>query len=237
MATYVLIHGMWHGGWCWKKVRALLQAAGHEVFTPTLTGCGERSHLRSFEIDLNTHAQDIVQVLEFEDLRNVILCGHSYAATVMMAVAEQAADRLAHLVSLDEDVPQDGQAFKDIYADTYLWLRELALAQGNEWWVSAPQQWQDRRIAALDEADWKWMQSKLTAFPLKTWETPLHYKNPTAAALPRTYIACTESPDPDTSIAYGKSWASEGHFRTLATMHDAMVTQPEQLSNLLLELA
>lgn len=237
MATYVLIHGVWGGGWYWKKVKALLQAAGHEVYALTLTGCGERSHLRSFDIDLNTHVQDVVGVLEFEDLQGVILCGHSYGATVMRAAAEKVADRLAHLVILDEAIPQDGQALKDIYPDSYVYLRETAIAQGTEGWVSAPEEWQERRAAAFEEADWKWMKSKLTAFPVKTFETPIQLKNATAAALPRTFIAFTESPDADETIVFGKAWADEGQFQSMDTLHDAPVTHPEQLSSLLLELA
>lgn len=100
MATYVLVHGAWHGGWCWQRVTPLLRAAGHEVFTLTLTGLGERSHLANPEIDLNTHIQDVVNVLEYEDLRKVILVGHSYGGMVITGVTDRAAERLAHVVYL-----------------------------------------------------------------------------------------------------------------------------------------
>jgi pimeloyl-ACP methyl ester carboxylesterase len=97
-APFVLVHGAWHGGWRWKKVTPLLQAAGHEVLTPSLTGLGERAHLLGPQIDLSTHVQDITAVLEFEDLHNVVLVGHSYGGMVIAGVAEKAHARLAHLV-------------------------------------------------------------------------------------------------------------------------------------------
>ena len=113
MATYVLVHGAWHGGWCWKKVAPLLRHAGHEVFIPTLTGLGERAHLLTPEVDLTTHVQDIVGVLTYEDLQEVILVGHSYGGMVISGVAQQAALRLSHLVYLDAFVPENGRCLLD----------------------------------------------------------------------------------------------------------------------------
>jgi pimeloyl-ACP methyl ester carboxylesterase len=110
MATHVLVHGAWHGGWCWRKVTPLLRAAGHEVYTPTLTGLGERVHLGGPHIDLEMHIQDIVNVLEYGDLRDVILTGHSYGGMVITGVAERAADRLSHLIYLDAFVPSNGES-------------------------------------------------------------------------------------------------------------------------------
>src|SRR5918997_4262365 len=101
MATYVLVHGGWHGGWCWKKVTPLLQAAEHEVYTPTLTGLGERSHLLSDAVDQETHITDVVNVLEYEDLQEVILVGHSYAGMVITGVADRLPERIGHLVYFD----------------------------------------------------------------------------------------------------------------------------------------
>jgi pimeloyl-ACP methyl ester carboxylesterase len=233
MATFVLVHGMWHGGWCWKKVRVQLQAAGHQVYTPTLTGCGERSHLRSIEIDFNTHVRDIVQVLEYEELSNVVLCGHSYGVSVIMAVAGEIEYRLAQLVCLDGPVPTHGQAFKDLYPQYYAQFRESARAEGNEWWVSSPPDW---TFGIVDQPDWQWVKSKLTAFPLMTWETPIDCQN-SADFTARTYVACMENSNDDEISAARSYWLDKGWcFRALATGHDAMVTQPGQLSKLLLEL-
>src|SRR5215211_1043953 len=114
MATFVLVAGAWHGGWCWRKVTPLLRAAGHEVFAPTLTGLGERSHLAHPDVGLTTHIQDIVNLLEYEDLNDVVLVGHSYSGMVITGVAEQVPGRLAHLVYLDAFVPENGQALVDL---------------------------------------------------------------------------------------------------------------------------
>src|SRR5215471_17762390 len=113
MTTYVLVHGAWHGGWCWRKVRDALERSGAEVYTPTLTGLGERAHLASKDIGLDTHVADVLGVLEGEDLSEVVLVGHSYSGMVVTAVADRAADRVARLVYLDAVVPNDGQCLYD----------------------------------------------------------------------------------------------------------------------------
>jgi pimeloyl-ACP methyl ester carboxylesterase len=125
-ATFVLIHGAWHGGWCWKKLTPLLRAAGHEVYTPTLTGLADRAHLLSPQIGLNTHIADISALLEYEDLHNVILVGHSDGGMVITGVAEVAAQRLAHLVFLDAFVPQDGQSLFDTIPDRGAAMKTIA---------------------------------------------------------------------------------------------------------------
>src|SRR6266498_5853186 len=110
MATYVLLHAGWAGGWQWRAVAQRLRMEGHEVYTPTFTGLGERVHLASSEVGLETHIQDILGVLTYEDLHDVILVGHSYSGMVSTAVAERVPERLAHLVYVDAFVPQDGQS-------------------------------------------------------------------------------------------------------------------------------
>ncbi|MCZ7597771.1 MAG: alpha/beta hydrolase [Gammaproteobacteria bacterium] len=110
----VLVHGARHGGWCWRRVRAMLCARGHVVFTPTLTGLGERVHLRRRGDDLDLHVKDIVNVIEYEDLRDAVLCGHSYAGMVITGVADRLAERLAALVYVDAYVPDDGQSVFDL---------------------------------------------------------------------------------------------------------------------------
>ena len=114
MATFVLVHEAWHGAWCWRKITPLLRGQGHEVFTPTLTGLGERSHLANPLIGLETHIRDVVNVLTYEDLSEVILVGHSNGGTLITAVADRVSERLAHLVYLDAFVPEDGQATIDL---------------------------------------------------------------------------------------------------------------------------
>src|SRR5205823_2243207 len=117
MATFVLVHGGFHGGWCWRKVAPLLRSAGHEVYTPTLTGLGERAHLLGPGITLETHAQDVLGVLTHEELSDVILVGHSMAGTVITVVVDTAPERLAHLVYLDASVPRDGESDLDCQSE------------------------------------------------------------------------------------------------------------------------
>src|SRR5438874_13830434 len=113
MSTYVLVHGAWHGSWCWKRVRQALQAAGHDVFTPTLTGVADRSHLISRDVNLETHITDVVNLIQWEELTNVVLCGHSYGGCVISGVADRIPDRIAALVYLDAFVPENGQSLHD----------------------------------------------------------------------------------------------------------------------------
>ena len=114
MATYVLVHGGGHGGWCYAKVARLLGAAGHDVATPTFTGLGERSHLLHPGIDLDHHIRDVVAVLHYDDLRDVNLVGHSYGGMVITGVADRAPDRVGRLVYLDAATPVNGQSLVDI---------------------------------------------------------------------------------------------------------------------------
>jgi len=107
MATFVLVHGAWHGSWCWKRVRRALQARGHEVFTPTLTGVGERSHLLSRHVNLDTHIGDVVNLIRWEELSDVVLCGHSYGGCVVSGVADRVPNPIGALVYLDAFLLED----------------------------------------------------------------------------------------------------------------------------------
>jgi pimeloyl-ACP methyl ester carboxylesterase len=161
-ATFVLVHGAWHGGWCWKKVTPLLQAAGHELLTPTLTGLGERVHPLGPHVDLSTHVQDIAAVLEYEDLHNVVLVGHSYGGMVIAGAAERARGRLAHLVYLDAFLPEAGKALKD-YAP-------LPPTREDGWRVPPPGP--PSASGVTDERDVAWMTPRLGDHPHKTFTQP-----------------------------------------------------------------
>ncbi len=244
MATFLLIHGAWHGGWCWKKVTPLLREASHQVFTPTLTGLGERSHQAHPLLGLESHVHDIVNVLTYENLSEVILVGHSYAGTLITAVAECMPERIAHLVYLDAFVPQDGQSTIDLsdHLPAELW-GERARAEGCGWLIPTllPGSWDEivRDVWGVsDEADRQWMVERLSPMPLKLLADPVRLSNPAASALPRTYIRClhTDWPPFDRSAEIARNtpgWSCH----ELATGHDAMVTAPKELAGLLLELA
>lgn len=233
MAVFALVHGMWHGGWCWKKVTPLLRAAGHEVHVITLTGLGERAHLRYPDIDMNTHVQDVIGVLESEDLYGVNLVGHSLGGIMAPAVAERIPERLAHMVNLDGILPTDGKSIKEMLPDFWADVRQHAQASGDEWWSPPIPDW----TFGVMGADLEWMKSKLTAHPLKTWETPFSFTTQAARSIPRTFIHCAEGLAPEEMANREKECAQMGwQYRTLQTGHDAMITAPKELAELLLEL-
>lgn len=226
--TFVLVHGMWVGGWAWSQVAPLLRAAGHDVYTPTLTGYGERVHLRHPGITLDTHVLDITNVLRYEDLHEVILVGWSYAGMVITGVAEQAPDRLAHLVYLDAFVPQDGQSVADLIgSQATAGFEEIARTQGDGWLVPYPGPNNDNL--------------PLTDVLFNPAKQPLAVKNAQARALPHTYIYCTDKPDsePDVMAASARyAQAAAGwRYRTFSGDHNAVLTMPRELADLLLELA
>lgn len=227
MATYVICHGAWEGGWAYGDVAALLRAAGHEVYTPTYTGLGERRHLLSREIDLNTHIQDVLMVLHYEDLKDVVLVGHSYGGMVISGVAEEAAERLSRLVYLDAFVPQDGQSVADIVGPEELaTLQQAADAEGDGWRVPLSPPDVDRR----------------TAQPIGTFLTPVRITSPAAAALPRTFIYCAKKEPGEspffTQAAEMARADDRWRYRELSAGHEiGSMDKPQELVDLLLEIA
>ncbi len=135
MTDFILIHGAWHGSWCWTRVRRLLAAAGHRVFAPTLTGLGERSHLLSRDVGLDTHIADVANLMIWEDLRDIVLVGHSYGGAIVRHVADKMPDRIRSLVYLDAFVPENGKAVFDYLPDNGETLRELTVVHGDGWKV------------------------------------------------------------------------------------------------------
>ena len=233
MAVFVLVPGMFHGGWCWKKVTPLLRHAGHEVYVITLTGVGERAHLHYPGIDMHTHIQDVVNVLEYEDLDHAILVGHSLAGFMAPAVAERVPERIAHIVNLDGFIPVDGKPFKDMMPEYWEIFRQKAQADSGDVWVAPVLEW----TFGLQGADLEWMQSKLTPHPLKTWETPLYFTNPAARSIPRTFIFCTDGASPEEIAEQEQECARLGwRCQMLPTGHDAMISAPKELAELLLGL-
>ena len=113
-STFVLIHGAWHGGWCWQRVTEILQRAGHSALAPTLSGVGERSHLAGLEINLTTHVLDVVNEVRWKDLSNIVLCGHSYGGMVITGAAEHIHERIASIMYLDAFVPNDRESLNDM---------------------------------------------------------------------------------------------------------------------------
>ena len=238
MATFVLVHGGWHGGWCWQKLTPFLEAPGHVVYAPTLTGLAERAAELSPDIGLDTHIQDIVGLLEDKDLRDVILVGHSYGGMVITGVVDQAPDRIAHLVYLDTFVPHDGESMVDVSPLVIYLLRR----QAQDGWRIASR----GDYGVTSEPDRSWVLSMVTPHPLKTFEQPLHLKHPgIVSTKPRTHIECVGSGSvfsrvrpllrrllaPRALPPREAGW----RLRRLSTVHDAMITAPRELADLLLE--
>jgi pimeloyl-ACP methyl ester carboxylesterase len=232
MATFVLVHGAWHGGWCWRRVTPLLRAAGHEVHAPTLTGLGERAHLLTPAVDLETHVRDVLGLLDCEDVTDAVLVGHSYGGMVVTAVADRTPERLAHVVYLDAFVPDEGRCLLDLLApgraDDF---REQARRHGEGWKVPSPPlaYW-----GVTDPADVAWAEPRTSAHPLAAFEQPLRLERPGAAPPPRTYIGT----DHATFRRFAERARAEPGWRLghLPTGHDAMITMPRELVALLLEI-
>jgi pimeloyl-ACP methyl ester carboxylesterase len=243
MATYVLLHAPWHGAWCWKKVAPLLRAAGHEVYTPTLTGLGERTHLAHPLVGLETHVQDVVNDLTYLDLHEVILLGHSAGGALIGAVAERLPERLAHLVFLDAFVPEDGQAVLDLITFPRAAWEERVRTEGFGWLIPslAPVPWDEfvRDVwRVTDEADRRWMVERFVPTPFKVFTDPVRRTNPAAARLPRTYVRCLQHPSPLFDRYAAMARRTEGwRLRELDAAHEPFVTAPRELAAVLLEIA
>ena len=233
MATYMLVHGGGHGGWCYQKLAGLLRRAGHEVYTPTLTGLGERAHLLHPGIDLETHIADVVAVLTYEDLHDVILVGHSYGGMVITGVADRAADRLRELVYLDAAHPRDGESLAVVaprqMEPTYAGAR---IVDGVEL-VMFPTPGMARFFGITDPGDIAWTDTKLTPHPWKCFAQPLRLHNgDTARNLPRTNINCTPSLVNSPDDARARQLDGDRNFE-IDTGHDLMITEPDAVAAML----
>jgi pimeloyl-ACP methyl ester carboxylesterase len=182
MATVVLVHGAWAGGWVWRDVADRLRAAGHQVYTPTLTGLGERSHLASPAIDLATHVSDVANVVIYEDLAEVVLAGHSYGGMVITGVAERIPERLAQLVYVDAYVPFSGESLLDLVSPAARAILEEQFRTGGDGW----------RHPGLGGTT-----QRHSPHPWRTFTEPLAVDNPAAAALVRSYLRHTADKGPD----------------------------------------
>jgi pimeloyl-ACP methyl ester carboxylesterase len=230
--TYVLVHGAFHGGWCWKDVATRLRSLGHIVYTPTQTGLGERSHLMSSKPTLETFIEDVTQVIRFEDLHDVILVGHSFAGSTISGVADRMAERLRHLVYFDAQVLQSGQAPIDKAPPEVIErYRQRAMDFSNG--LSVPPATPDV-FGITDPKMAAWMQTKLTPHPFQTYFDKLILKHPLCNGVPVTYIACTNPPNANTAssreLVKGlPGWA----YLELPTGHDAMLLMPSEVTQML----
>jgi len=235
MATYVLVHGAWHGSWCWKRVRHALQAAGHDVFTPTLTGVAERSHLASASVNLSTHIDDVVNLIRWEELSDVILCGHSYGGCVISGAADRIPDRIRALIYLDAFVLEDGECLFDLVSPEQTeGMRQQAKTQGDGWKV-APIPAEVFRVNPRDAA---WVNAQCTPQPIATFEEHIKLTGGLKRIRDVTHILATGfvegSPFP---VCHERAKAKGWKTRTVACGHDVMLDSPDALTSFFLEYA
>lgn len=244
MAHFILVHGAWHGAWCWRRVSEALVRAGHHAHAVTLTGLGERAHLLSSTITLETHISDVINAIEAEEMSDVVLAVHSYAGMLGTAVADRLPGRLKHLVYVDAVVPRPGESWSSTHASTTREAR-LAAAQASALFsFPAP----DPAIFGLADADCEWVKRRQTPHPGHTYSAPLAFDVQRVAAVPRTFVNCTQPPlatidairtrvvDPK---FWDGAWLAGGGARVveLKTGHDPMVSAPQALIQLLLDCA
>lgn len=227
-ATFVLVHGAWHGGWCWKKVAALLRKEGFVVYTPTLSGLGERSHQLGPEIDLDVHIQDIVNVLEYEDLHHVILVGHSYAGMVITGVAGKAGNRIDQLVYLDAFLPENGKSLSDYVPAA---PAENAPEDSDSNWKVPPLDTPEG-FGVKDPADQEWTARRLGPQPAKTFRQPLTLQTDLPATIRKSYVLLTEDSPWFLEAAARAKAKGYMYHRLIGGGHDAMISEPEKIAGL-----
>ncbi|QEK99517.1 alpha/beta hydrolase [Olivibacter sp. LS-1] len=227
--VFVLVHGAWHGGWCWSDVKQNFIDKGYKVFTPTLTGLGERKHLVSEKVNLDTHIDDIVHLIEMEDLHDVYLVGHSYAGAVIAGVADRIPERLSKLIFLDAMIVENGQSAISLQPDgvQQLQLKNIKRKENFEPFDVALFGVTDAVVATS-------VKKRLTPQPFNTFAQPLKLKHKYGNGLPLVYIACTRPQLPIMKEMSDKVQADKNlswqHIE-LRTGHDAMITAPNELAD------
>ena len=231
--TFVLVHGAWHGGWCWRRVSDLLERQGHKVFTPTLTGLGERSHLLRAGINVSTHVTDVVNLLKWERLSNVVLCGHSYGGLVVSGVAEQAADKIGSIVFLDAFLPDNGDSMAELTSQA---VRDQLKASTERGDLGVP----PRPAAAfmVNDKDQAWVDAMCVPQPIGCMTEVMKLSGARERIGKKCYIRAGRYPSPGFDKALARTRADTSwRVYEVPCGHDVMVDMPERLSEILLEVA
>ena len=244
MADFVLVHGAWHGGWCWRHVLPRLTGAGHRAHAVTLTGVGERAHLMTPAITLETHITDVIGAIESEEMDQLVLVVHSYAGMIGTAVADRLPGRLRHLVYVDAVVPRPGESWSSTHSSATREARIVAAEASPDFSFPPP----DATVYGLAGEQREWVQRRQMPHPGHTYQAVLEFDPRRVAAVPRTFVNCT-SPALATidavrarlsdSQLWQGAWRSGGGARVveLKTGHDPMISAPEELSRILLDCA
>ncbi|MDA0264154.1 MAG: alpha/beta fold hydrolase [Chloroflexi bacterium] len=243
MASFVLVHGAWHGGWCWNKVAPLLRKTGADVYAPTLTGLGERTHLNGHmdpaDITLDVHIQDIVQMMRYERLEDVVLVGHAYAGMVITGVAEVCPERISHMVYVNGVIPSDGESMADqlipVRGEEFAaWVRDQI--KNGDGFLPAPASVEEvgRRWGITDPDDLAWVGVNVTPQPAAAMASPVRMGNPKALAIPKNFVGGGESGFD--SVAERARQAGWGVY-PVASGHDTMVTHAQELADILVKIS
>ena len=234
MTTFVLVHGTGAGGWCWQPVARRLRAAGFDVYAPSLTGVGDRFHLRNCTVDLGTHITDIANLLFYEDISDAVLVGHSYAGMVITGVASVAPERLELLVYLDAYVPDEGESEADLWTPEIRAAIEADGSAGEGMRAPPP----PAQMGIDDPVLADWYLARVTPHPFATFTQPVPTGTARSEAIPRAYISCTAGPLTSLFGRFAEKARRSGwEVRTIATGHEAELIAPDEVARLLLELA
>jgi len=234
MATFVLVHGAWHGSWCWKRVRTALQRHGHDVYTPTLTGVGERSHLLDPKVNLETHIQDVLNLVHWEELDDLVLCGHSYAGCVVSGVADRIPGRIAHLVYLDAFVPETGKCLHDCLPEEQRVMQLELCVQVGDGWKVPPIPAAVFNVNAVDRA---WVDTQCTPQSLATFQQPVLRTGKPLPPGKVTYVLATGWEDSPFPQFHERAQAAGWGSITLDGGHDLMLDRPAEVQQILLAAA
>jgi pimeloyl-ACP methyl ester carboxylesterase len=231
--TFVLVHGSSAGGWCYRRVADLLEKAGHKVYAPTLTGLGERSHLMSGLITLDTHIEDVVNVIRWENLEDFVLVGHSYGGWIISGVAEQLQGKISSIVFLDAFMPENGQRVLDTNSPRSRAEIELAQRKAE---VSRPAP--PASVWKVNEKDQPWVNEKFTAQPVGVAFTPIRLTGARDRVPKKTYVRAKGYDNPNFEAYYAKV-KSDPSWRTyeMPCGHEVMIDMPERTAEILLEVA
>jgi pimeloyl-ACP methyl ester carboxylesterase len=232
MSTFVLVHGAWHGSWCWKRVRKALQDQGHEVFTPTLTGLADRSHLLSPAVSLDTHIEDVMNLIRWEELSDVILCGHSYGGCVISGVADRVPDRIRSLVYLDAFVLEDGESLHDLLPEDQRQQQLDGVKNAGEGWKVPPIPGEFFNVNAQDLA---WMNGQCTVQPLATFQQKIRLTGAFRKVQKVAFILATGYAHSPFMPSYEKAKARGWKTLSMPCGHDVMLDMPAELTLALAE--
>ena len=234
MATFVLVHGAWHGSWCWARVRQALLEQGHRVFTPTLTGVAEQSHALSPDIDLQRHVDDVTNLLRWEELDSVILCGHSYGGCVISGVADVMPERIAALIYLDAFLLEDGECLHDLLPAEHRELQVSLANEHGEGWRVPPIPAEIFNVNAVDRA---WVDRQCTPQPLATFQQPLRLRGGPSRVARNHFIYASDWEGTPFTACYDRARARGWTTSEIACGHDVMLDRPEALAAELIEVA